>query len=196
MAPQPSACPSSSSAGTTVIDLGPDFRLKDPADYPRWYRFEHARPDLLAGAVYGLPELHRAELAGLAGRPVRIVGSPGCYATASILALAPLARAGLIGDVVIDAKSGVSGAGRDPRPDLMFGEVNESVRAYGVGGHRHIAEIEQELRLAAPPAASLEPIDFLPHLIPMTRGILAVRPRPPGAADEPGRARRAVCRGL
>ncbi len=165
--------------GATVIDLGPDFRLRDPADYPRWYRFEHPRPDLLAGAVYGLPELHRAELAGLVGQAVRIVGSPGCYATASILALAPLARAGLIGDLVIDAKSGVSGAGRDPRPDLMFGEVNESVRAYGVGGHRHIAEIEQELRLAAAPSSTLEPIDFLPHLIPMTRGILVsahVRP--------------------
>ncbi|HEY7826942.1 MAG TPA: N-acetyl-gamma-glutamyl-phosphate reductase [Candidatus Limnocylindrales bacterium] len=173
--------------GTTVIDLGPDFRLRDPADYPRWYRLDHPRPDLLAGAVYGLPELHRAELAGLAGNAVRIVGAPGCYATASILALAPLARAGLIGDLVIDAKSGVSGAGRDPRPDLMFGEVNESVRAYAVGGHRHIAEIEQELRLVSAPSASLEPIDFLPHLIPMTRGILVaahVRPARPTTQAE------------
>ncbi|HTC86589.1 MAG TPA: Asd/ArgC dimerization domain-containing protein, partial [Candidatus Acidoferrum sp.] len=135
-------------AGAAVIDLGPDFRLRDAADYPRWYGFEHPRPDLLARAVYGLPELHRAELveAGRRGtdEPI-IVGAPGCYPTATILALAPLARAGLIADLVVDAKSGVSGAGRETKPDLMFGEVNESVRAYGVGGHRHVAEIEQEL---------------------------------------------------
>ena len=171
--------------GTTVIDLGPDFRLRNPADYPRWYHFEHPRPDLLAATVYGLPELHRAELTGLAGRPVRIVGSPGCYATASILALAPLARAGLIGDLVVDAKSGVSGAGRDPRADLMFGEVNESVRAYGVGGHRHVAEIEQEIGLVTAPGGHLEPVDFLPHLIPMTRGILvAAHVRPSRATSQ------------
>ena len=141
--------------GATVIDLGPDFRLRDPAGYPRWYHFEHPRPDLLEAAVYGLPELHRAELAGLVGEPVRIVGAPGCYATASILALAPLARAGLLGDVVVDAKSGVSGAGRDAKAELMFGEVNESVKAYGIGGHRHVAEIEQEIvdgRLPGGPA--------------------------------------------
>ena len=157
--------------GLTVVDLGPDFRLRDAADYPRWYRFEHPRPDLLERAVYGLPELHREELAGLRDADVRIVASPGCYATASILALAPLARAGLIGDVVVDAKSGVSGAGREAKPEMHFSEVNESVKAYGVDGHRHVAEIEQELGLAA--GARLPPIDFLPHLIPMTRGILA-----------------------
>jgi N-acetyl-gamma-glutamyl-phosphate reductase len=153
------------SKGQTVIDLGPDFRLHDPADYPTWYHFAHPRPELLANAVYGLPELHRAELAAVGRRTGAIVGSPGCYATTSILALAPLARAGLIDDVVIDAKSGVSGAGRDAKPDLHFGEVNESVKAYGVFTHRHIGEIEQELGLRG--------IDFLPHLIPMTRGILA-----------------------
>ena len=131
--------------GTAVIDLGPDFRLRDPADYPRWYGFEHARPDLLDLAVYGLPELHRAELQALVDAPVAIVGSPGCYPTATLLALAPLAQAGLIGDLVVDAKSGVSGAGRELRPGFLFGEVNESVTAYGVGGHRHVAEIEQEL---------------------------------------------------
>jgi N-acetyl-gamma-glutamyl-phosphate reductase len=152
-------------AGQTVIDLGPDFRLRDPADYPSWYRFEHPRAELLASAVYGLPELHRAELAALGGRPGAIVGSPGCYATTSILALAPLARAGLLDDVVIDAKSGVSGAGRDPRPDLQYGEVNESVKAYGIFSHRHIGEIEQEL--------GVRNVDFLPHLVPMSRGILA-----------------------
>ena len=157
--------------GMTVIDLGPDFRLRNPADYPRWYRFEHPRPDLLDRAVYGLPELHRHQLVALRGAHVRIVASPGCYATASILSLAPLARAGLLQDVVIDAKSGVSGAGREAKPEMHFSEVNESVKAYGVDGHRHVAEIEQELGLAA--GSPLPPVDFLPHLIPMTRGILA-----------------------
>jgi len=168
--------------GQTVIDLGPDFRLHDPADYPAWYHFDHPRPDLLPGAVYGLPELHRAELAELGTRPGAIVGAPGCYATTTILALAPLARAGLIADVVVDAKSGVSGAGRDPKADLHFGEINESVRAYGIFNHRHIGEIEQELRALGPtPDANpgVPGIDFLPHLVPMTRGILSachVRP--------------------
>ena len=173
-------------SGTSVIDLGPDFRLRDPADYPRWYGFEHPRPDLLDVAVYGLPELHRQDLVALVESPVAIVGSPGCYPTATLLALAPLARAGLIGDLVVDAKSGVSGAGRDPKPDMMFGEVNESVKAYGLGGHRHVAEIEQELSLVGA-REGLDPsanpgaiaVDFVPHLIPMTRGILAachVRP--------------------
>jgi N-acetyl-gamma-glutamyl-phosphate reductase len=176
-------------AGATVIDLGPDFRLRDPADYPRWYHFEHARPDLLAGAVYGLPELHRREIVALAGESVRIVGSPGCYATAAILALAPLARAGLLGDVVVDAKSGVSGAGRETKAEYLFGEVNESVRAYGIGGHRHIAEIEQEVGLAGAGVANpgATGIDFLPHLIPMTRGILSaahVRPSRPTSQAE------------
>ena len=129
----------------TVIDLGPDFRFRDAADYARWYHADHPRPDLLAAAVYGLPELHRAELAALGTRPGAIVGSPGCYATTSILALAPLARAGLIADLVVDAKSGVSGAGREAKADLQFGEVNESVKAYGVVSHRHVGEIEQEL---------------------------------------------------
>ena len=173
-------------AGTAVIDLGPDFRLRDAADYPRWYGFEHPHPDLLDVAVYGLPEFHRAELEALVEAPVAIVGSPGCYPTATLLALAPLARAGLIEDLMVDAKSGVSGAGREAKPDLMFGEVNESVKAYGLGGHRHVAEIEQELAQVAADAG-LEPdanpgaiaVDFLPHLIPMTRGILSashVRP--------------------
>jgi N-acetyl-gamma-glutamyl-phosphate reductase len=173
-------------AGTAVIDQGPDFRLSDPADYPRWYGFEHPRPDLLDVAVYGLPELHRAALAALVDAPVAIVGSPGCYPTATVLALAPLARAGLIADLVVDAKSGVSGAGREAKADLHFGEVNESVRAYGLGGHRHVAEIEQELArigatagLAADANPGIVSVDFLPHLIPMTRGILSachVRP--------------------
>ncbi len=175
--------------GASAIDLGPDFRLRDPADYPRWYGFAHPHPDLLETAVYGLPELHRSALVALRGAPVRIVGAPGCYPTATLLALAPLVRAGLIGDLVVDAKSGVSGAGREPKAELHFGEVNESVRAYGLGGHRHVAEIEQELaaielaaglRPGANPGAST--VDFLPHLIPMSRGILSschVRPTRP-----------------
>jgi N-acetyl-gamma-glutamyl-phosphate reductase len=181
------AVPSLVERGTTVIDLGPDFRLRDPADYPRWYSFDHPRADLLAGAIYGLPELHRADLARLRGGDGRggIVASPGCYATTSILSLAPLARAGLLGDVVVDAKSGVSGAGREPKPEMMFSEVNESVKAYGVGGHRHVAEIEQELGLLS--EQPIEPVDFLPHLVPMTRGILAachVRPSRPTSQPE------------
>jgi len=174
--------------GASIVDLGPDFRLRDPADYPRWYNLEHPAPKLLARAVYGLPELHRAELAALHGDGPSIVGAPGCYPTATILALAPLARAGLIGDLVVDAKSGVSGAGREAKAELIYGEVNENVRAYGVGGHRHVAEIEQELdwlgaRLGAAPGGNAGPagtagsvsgaVDFLPHLVPMTRGILA-----------------------
>jgi N-acetyl-gamma-glutamyl-phosphate reductase len=163
-------------AGQTVIDLGPDFRFRDPAGYPAWYHFDHPRPELLPGAVYGLPELHRAELADLGTRPGAIIGAPGCYATTTILALAPLARAGLIADVVVDAKSGVSGAGRDPKADLHFGEVNESVKAYAMFTHRHIGEIEQEL-VGLSPSPGANPgasgIDFLPHLVPMTRGILS-----------------------
>ncbi|HEY3334813.1 MAG TPA: N-acetyl-gamma-glutamyl-phosphate reductase [Candidatus Limnocylindrales bacterium] len=170
--------------GQTVIDLGPDFRLHDPADYPRWYHFEHPRADLLRTAVYGLPELHRAELAALGRAPGAIVGSPGCYATTTILALAPLARAGLIADLVVDAKSGVSGAGRDPKADLHFGEVNESVKAYGIFTHRHIGEIEQELGALGSEGSNpgVRGVDFLPHLVPMTRGILSachVRPTRP-----------------
>ncbi len=173
--------------GMRVFDLGADYRLHDPGQYPRWYRFEHPRPDLLRESVYGLPELHRSELRALADKPTSIVGSPGCYPTATLLALAPLARAGLIGDLVVDAKSGVSGAGRELKLDMLFGEVNESVKAYGLGGHRHVAEIEQELAELGQEAPSADgkpnpgaaAVDFLPHLIPMTRGILAtchVRP--------------------
>ena len=192
--------PDIAATGAAIIDLGPDFRLRDAADYPRWYGFEHPRPELLGGAVYGLPELHRDELAALRDERIAIVGAPGCYPTATLLAVAPLARAGLIGDLVVDAKSGVSGAGREPKQDLMFGEVNESVKAYGVGGHRHVAEMEQELLALGVAAgrgdegghgADANPgargVDFLPHLVPMTRGILSachVRPTRPVAQRE------------
>jgi N-acetyl-gamma-glutamyl-phosphate reductase len=183
--------PAIAATGTTVIDLGPDFRLRNPADYPRWYGFDHPAPELLDDAVYGLPELHRAELASLRTASRAIVGAPGCYPTTTLLALAPLAAAGLIGDLVVDAKSGVSGAGRDPKPDMMFGEVNESVKAYGVEGHRHVAEIEQELAWLGSTSGAANPgaagVDFLPHLIPMTRGILSachVRPTRAVSQDE------------
>ncbi len=184
--------PEIAASGIAIIDLGPDFRLRDAADYPRWYGFEHPRPDLLAAAVYGLPELHGDALRALGDARLAIVGAPGCYPTATLLALAPLAREGLIGDLVVDAKSGVSGAGREAKQDLMFGEVNESVKAYGVGGHRHVAEMEQELALiGAARGADANPgvrgVDFLPHLIPMTRGILSachVRPTRPVSQAE------------
>ena len=180
--------------GASVVDVGPDFRLRDPADYPRWYGFEHPARELLARAVYGLPELHRDELLALRDRAPAIVGSPGCYPTASLLAVAPLARAGLVADLVIDAKSGVSGAGREPKPEYSFSEVNESLRAYGLGGHRHVAEIEQELAglggdgrggAVAGDGRRNAPVDFLPHLVPMTRGILATAyVRPPRTVDQ------------
>jgi N-acetyl-gamma-glutamyl-phosphate reductase len=177
-------------AGSALLDVGPDFRLHDPADYPRWYKFDHPAPDLLAQAVYGLPELHREEIRASADRSATIIGLAGCYPTVTILTLAPLARAGLIGELAVDAKSGVSGAGREAKADLLFAEVNESVKAYGVFTHRHTAEMEQELAEQGERGAlgnrdanpGVAPVDFLPHLIPMTRGILAschVRPTRP-----------------
>ncbi|HEX7490580.1 MAG TPA: N-acetyl-gamma-glutamyl-phosphate reductase [Candidatus Limnocylindrales bacterium] len=176
--------------GSALLDVGPDFRLHNPADYPAWYKFDHPAKDLLAQAVYGLPELHRAEMAAAAARDTTIIGLAGCYPTATILTLAPLARAGLIGDLAVDAKSGVSGAGREPKPDLLFSEVNESVKAYGLFSHRHTAEMEQELQQQGERGAfkskdanpGVATVDFLPHLIPMTRGILTschVRPTSP-----------------
>jgi len=153
-------------AGVRVVDMSADFRLKAAAEYPRWYRQEHPAPELLARAVFGLPELHADEL-----KTAELVAVPGCFSTASILALAPAAAAGLIGsDVVIDAKSGVSGAGRSPGPGVHFGEVNESVGAYAITGHRHLPEVVQELKGVRANGLRLT---FVPHLVPMTRGILA-----------------------
>ncbi len=155
-------------AGARVVDLSADFRLRDRAQYPLWYRQEHPAPELLATAVFGLPELHAAELPG-AG----LVAVPGCYSTASILGLAPAVAAGLVGsDVVVDAKSGVSGAGRSPGLGVHFSEVNESLGAYAIAGHRHLPELVQELDGVA--AGGRAPrVTFVPHLVPMTRGILA-----------------------
>ena len=154
-------------AGARVIDMSADFRLDDAAAYPRWYKQEHPAPGLLAKKVFGLPELHAGELPG-----AQLVAVPGCYSTAAILALAPAVASGLAqSDFVVDAKSGVSGAGRSPGLGVHFSEVNESVHAYAVAGHRHLPELQQELGKLTqngPPR-----ITFVPHLIPMTRGILA-----------------------
>ncbi len=146
--------------GVRVVDLSADFRLHDRAVYEDWYG-EHSAPALVGSAVYGLPELHRDEIAG-AG----LVANPGCYPTAAILALAPLARAGLLGDVVIDAKSGVSGAGREPTHDKHFVSVDETVTPYKIGRHRHTPEIEQELG-----GGDLR-VTFTPHLVPLAHGEL------------------------
>jgi N-acetyl-gamma-glutamyl-phosphate reductase len=153
-------------AGARVIDMSADFRLKEAAEYPRWYKQEHPAPELLARAVFGLPELHADELPA-----AELVAVPGCYSTATILALAPAAAAGLIGsDVVVDAKSGVSGAGRSPNLGVHVGEVNESLGAYAISGHRHLPEVTQELKALSSNGLRLT---FVPHLVPMTRGILA-----------------------
>lgn len=151
--------------GVRVIDLSADFRLKDPEVYARWYGGPHGAPHLLAEAVYGLTELHRSEIAG-----ARLVANPGCYPTATTLALYPLARAGLLeGPVSVDAKSGASGAGRSPAPHTTFVEVNENVRPYGVGAHRHTPEMEQTLTGLGADGG----VFFTPHLVPMSRGLLA-----------------------
>jgi N-acetyl-gamma-glutamyl-phosphate reductase len=154
-------------AGARLIDMSADFRLNDAKQYPVWYRQEHPEPALLAKAVFGLPELHEGELKNAA-----LVAVPGCYSTASILALAPAVAAGLAAsDFVVDAKSGVSGAGRSPGIGVHFSEVNESVGAYAIGGHRHLPELTQELGKLSR-NGELH-VTFVPHLIPMTRGILA-----------------------
>lgn len=163
-------------AGKAVIDLSADYRLHDPNEYAAWYE-SHLDPESLQEAIYGLPELHRAEIA-----QARLVANPGCYPTSVILALAPLLRAGLVepASIIADSKSGVSGAGRSAKIDSLFCEVNEGFKAYGVGGvHRHLPEIEQELSLLA---ARKVVISFTPHLVPMDRGILStVYAQPTGA---------------
>jgi N-acetyl-gamma-glutamyl-phosphate reductase len=178
-----------------VVDLAADFRLQDPALYPTWYGEAHAAPELLSEFVYGLPELHRDRLQGAS-----LIAAPGCYPTAAILALAPLITAGVLavsGDnggadhrnqtsgagnegppLIVDAASGVSGAGRAPKDDLHFGAVDEDFRAYGLLDHRHTPEMEQGLGA---------PVLFTPHLAPMVRGILATcYARPAGSAGTTG----------
>lgn len=155
-------------AGVTVIDLSADFRLKDAATYETWYGVEHAAPELLPSAVYGLPELDRSGLPGAS-----LVACPGCYPTATALAAAPALESGLASGtrLIVDAKSGVSGAGRSPSAKTHFVAANEAVAAYQVGGkHRHTPEIEQVLSAVAGHDVG---VVFTPHLVPMTRGLLA-----------------------
>lgn len=149
-----------------IIDLGADFRFKDPAVYEQWYKMPHAAPELLDDAAYGLTEFHRAQI-----RRARVVGNPGCYPTAALLAVLPLLQSGKVSPrgIILDAKSGVSGAGRSATMGTHFSEVNENVKPYNVGGHRHTPEIEQEFAAAAGAPIA---VTFTPHLIPMTRGIL------------------------
>jgi N-acetyl-gamma-glutamyl-phosphate reductase len=147
--------------GIKVIDISADFRLKDAAVYEQWYGVKHPAPELLDKAVYGLPELYHDQIA-----KANIVANPGCYPTSAILALAPATKNGLIEpDIIVDSKSGVSGAGRTLNLTVHYSEANENTSAYALDGHRHMPEIAQEL--AAPSVV------FVPHLIPMTRGILS-----------------------
>lgn len=148
-----------------VIDLSADFRFKDASLYERWYQ-KHTCPELLKETVYGLPELHRDEI-----KEAKIVGNPGCYPTGAVIPLIPLLRNGIVSteNIIIDSKSGVSGAGRDLVLGSLFCEVNEGVKAYKIFQHRHVPEIEQELSLLAQKKVT---VTFVPHLIPMDRGIL------------------------
>ena len=152
--------------GIRVIDISADFRLKDAADYPSWYGFTHPAPELLEKAVYGIPELHQSQVTS-----AQLVANPGCYPTGAILALAPAVKAGIIEpDIIIDSKSGVSGAGRSLSLKTHYSEANEDVTAYALDGHRHLPEIIQELKFLAPQQPPS--VTFVPHLVPMTRGIL------------------------
>jgi N-acetyl-gamma-glutamyl-phosphate reductase len=152
--------------GKKVVDLSADFRLKDAAIYGKWYQ-KHTSSDLLSESVYGLPELHREKI-----RNAKIVGNPGCYPTGALIGLIPLVKKGLISleNIVIDAKSGVSGAGRDMVLESLFCEVNEGVKAYKIFAHRHTPEIDQELSQLVQKEIK---VTFVPHLIPMDRGILS-----------------------
>ncbi len=153
-------------AGLTVIDLSADFRLSDAGVYAQWYATAHTAPELLGEAVYGLPELDRSRLAG-----ARLVACPGCYPTATVLAALPALQGPAIGTrIVVDAKSGLSGAGRSLSPKTRFCSADESVTAYGFGRHRHIPEMEQALTSAAGHDVS---VIFTPHLVPMSRGMLS-----------------------
>ncbi len=149
-----------------VIDLSADFRIKDQAVYEKWYKLEHKSPQFLDEAVYGLPEVNREKV-----KTARLIANPGCFPTCSFLAVYPMVKEGLIdpNTLIIDAKSGTSGAGRGAKTDNLYCEVNESIKAYGVGSHRHTPEIEEQLSYAAGKPVT---ISFTPHLVPMNRGIL------------------------
>jgi N-acetyl-gamma-glutamyl-phosphate reductase len=152
---------------TKVVDLSADFRLHDPSSYARWYGHEHHAPELQGEAVYGLTEIYRDKV-----KTARLVANPGCYTTCAQLPLIPLLRAKAIDpdEIVVDAKSGMTGAGRAAKEEMLFSEVSEGMHAYGVGRHRHMAELDQEFSLAAGREVI---VTFTPHLMPMNRGILS-----------------------
>ena len=149
-----------------VIDLSADFRIKDVKTYEEWYKIEHKSPQYIDEAVYGLCEINREDI-----KKARLIANPGCYPTCSTLSIYPLLKEGIIdgNTVIIDAKSGTSGAGRGAKVDNLYCEVNENIKAYGVAGHRHTPEIEEQLSYAAGYPITL---NFTPHLVPMNRGIL------------------------
>lgn len=149
-----------------IVDLSADFRIKDVATYEEWYKIQHPTPQFIPEAVYGLCEINREAV-----KKARLVANPGCYPTCSTLSVYPLLKEGLIdpGTIIIDAKSGTSGAGRGAKVDNLYCEVNENIKAYGVANHRHTPEIEEQLSYAADQPVL---INFTPHLVPMNRGIL------------------------
>lgn len=153
--------------GMKIIDLSADFRLNDHKTYEQWYQTEHKRPDLLNKSVYGLPEWYEDAL-----KKATLTANPGCFPTSILLPLLPLMKEGMVDGkhLVVNSNTGISGAGRKPSPVNLFSQVNENVRAYGIGTHRHTPEIEQELSLAAGRDITLQ---FTPHLVPMDRGILS-----------------------
>ena len=152
---------------TKIIDLSADFRIKDVETYETWYKIKHSAPQFIEEAVYGLPEINREKI-----KAARLIANPGCYPTCSFLTVYPLVKEGLIDTdtIIIDAKSGTSGAGRSAKVPSLYCEVNESIKPYGVASHRHTPEIEEQLGYAAGHPVT---ISFTPHLIPMNRGILA-----------------------
>ena len=179
------ACAPLVRAGIPLVDISADFRLHDAAEYSEWYGVQHPAVDLLPQAVYGLPELYRDAI-----KKTRLTANPGCYPESALLGLAPAVKAGIIApDIIIDSKSGVSGAGRGLAMNLHLGEAGESVSAYGLSGHRHLPEIVQELAAMWPAAEashSASPkVTFTPHLIPMTRGILSTCYAPISPGDLP-----------
>ncbi len=167
-----------------IVDLSADYRIKDVAIYEKWYKIEHKSPEFIKEAVYGLCEVNREDV-----KKARLVANPGCYTTCSILTIYPLAKEGLIdmSSIIIDAKSGTSGAGRGAKVDNLYCEVNENIKAYGVASHRHTPEIEEQLGYASGENVVL---NFTPHLVPMNRGILATAYAnlKPGVTEEMVRA--------
>ena len=172
--------------GIKLIDISADFRLKNADEYEEWYGVPHPDPSYLEEAVYGLPELRSKEI-----KSARLIANPGCYPTSAILGLAPAVSQGIIEpDIIIDSKSGISGAGRSLSMTTHFSEVNENTMAYGLGGHRHLPEITQELNFLSDEKTS---ITFVPHLVPMTRGILSAcygKLRPSGSWNGPDAGQR------